>query len=79
MLCSLIYDSGVFSREMINMFSVGQVSGLVKIFIIGIYSDTMTVVNIKLCMMVLLIKLYLFIPLSMTLTIFQGHSNVEEI
>ena len=64
---------------MINMFSVGQVSGLVKNFIIGIYSDTMTVVNIKLCMMVLLIKLYLFIPLSMTLAIFQGLDSIKQL
>ena len=30
-------------------------------------------------MMVLLIELYLFIPLSVTLTIFQGHSSVKQL
>ena len=56
-------DAGVYSREIINMFLVGQVSGLVENLNIGIYSDTISVVNIlKLCMMVLLIKLHLFIP-----------------
>ena len=50
---------------------VSQVSGLVKNFTIGIYSD-------KLCMMVLLIELYLFISLSVTMTIFQGHSSVKQ-
>ena len=66
----------MYSREIINMFFLGQLSGLVINFNIGIYSDTLTVINVKLCMMVLLIELYLFIPFSVTLTIFQGHSNV---
>ena len=69
---------GVYSREMINMFFVSQVSGLVENLNIAIYSDNINVINIKLCMMVLLTELYLFIPLSVTLTIFQGHNNVEQ-
>ena len=40
--------------------------------------DTMEVINLKLCMMVLLMELYLFIPLSVTLTTFQGHRSVEQ-
>ena len=52
------------------MFFVGQVSGLVENFNVGIYSDTINVINVTLCMVVLLIELYLFIPLSVTLTIF---------
>ena len=68
----------MYSREMINMFLVSQVFQLVQIFYNGIFSDTVNVINVKLCMMVLLIKLYLFIPLSVTLTIFYGHSNVEQ-
>ena len=63
---------------MINMFVVGQVSGLVKKFNIWISSDTMNVINAKLCVVVPLIELYLFVPLSLTLTIFHGHSNVEQ-
>ena len=63
-------DSGVYSRETINMFFVGQVSWLVENFNFGIYSDIINVINVKLCMMVLPIKLNLFIPLSVTLTIF---------
>ena len=70
-------DCGVYSREIINIFLVGQVSGLVENFSIGIFSDTIYVINVKVCMMVLLIELYLFIPFSVTLTIFQGYSNVE--
>ena len=46
------------------MFLVDQVSGHVKNFNTGIYSDTIDAINVKLCIMVLLIKLYLFIPLS---------------
>ena len=65
------------SREIINMFFISQVSGLAQNFDMGIYSHTVNVINVKLCMMVLLLELYLFIPLSVTLTIFQGHSNVK--
>ena len=65
----------MYSREIINIFFVGQVSGLVESFNTGIYSDT---INVKFCMIVLLIELYLFIPLSVTLTIFQGHSTGEQ-
>ena len=56
------------------MFFVGQVSGLVKNFNFGIYPDTINVINGKLCV----IERYLFISLSLTLTIFQGHGNVEQ-
>ena len=54
-------DSGVYTKEITNMFLVGQVSGLVENFHIVIYLDTITVINAKLCMVVLLIGLYLFI------------------
>ena len=69
--------SGVYSKEIIGMFLVGQASGLVGNFDIRIFSDTITVLNVKLCMVVLLIELYLFIQLSVIWTIFQGHSNVK--
>ena len=48
---------------------VSQVSGLVEN---GVFTDTINAINVKLCMLVLLTELYLFIPLSVTLTIFQG-------
>ena len=60
------------------MFLIGQVSGLVRNFNIGIYSDTINVINVKLCMMSLLIELYMFITSSETMTICQGHSSVEQ-
>ena len=48
------------SREIINMFSVGQVPWLVENFNIYIFSDTINVINVEVSVMVLLIKLYLF-------------------
>ena len=53
-------DSGVYSREIINMFFVGQVSGLVENIDIGIYSGTVKVINVKLCMMALLTELFCY-------------------
>ena len=70
-------DSGVYSREMINMFLVSHVSGLVEMLTFG-FSHTVSVIKVKLCMVVLLIGLYLFIPPSVTVTIFQGHRNLEQ-
>ena len=49
-----LFGSGMYSREEINMFLVGQVSGLVENFNIGIFSDTINVINVQLCIMVLL-------------------------
>ena len=60
------------------MFFAGQVSGLLENFNIKIYPDTINVINVNLCMMLVLIELYVLMPLSMTLTIFQGHSNIEQ-
>ena len=53
-------------------------SGLVENFNIRIYTDTVNVINVKLCIMVLLVEFYLFIPLLVTVTIFKGHSNVKQ-
>ena len=50
-----------------------------KSFNDAIFSDTINAINVKRCMMTLLIELYLFIPRSVTLTIFQGHSGVSKI
>ena len=46
-------DVGVYSREIIIMFFVDQVSGLVENFNIRIYLDIINMINVKLCMMVL--------------------------
>ena len=73
-------DWCVFKGNRINMFFVGQVSGLVEDFNnTGIYADAINLINVELCMVVLLIELYLFKPLSVTLTIFLGQSNVKKV
>ena len=59
-----LFDSGVYSREIINMFFIGKVSRFVENLNIGIYSDAINVTNIKLCMMALLTELYLFMSLG---------------
>ena len=69
----------VCSREISYMFLVSQVSGLVENFTIGIFSDTTNVINVKRCLMVLHTELYLFITLSVTLRLFQGHRSVNQI
>ena len=65
------------SREIIYMVLVGQVSELVENLNTGIFSDTVNVISVRLCMMVLYIELYLFITVSVTLTLFRGHSHVK--
>ena len=67
----------MYSRAIIKMFFVGQGSGLVRNVNMGIYSDTINMINVKLCMIVLFIEFHLFTPLSVTLIIIQGGSNVE--
>ena len=59
------------------MLFVGQVSRLVENFNVGIFSETSNEINVKLCMMVVLIDLYLFITFSVTLTVFQDPSNIN--
>ena len=56
----------------LTMFLVEQVSWLVKDCNIGIFSDTINVINVKVCMMILLTELFLLIPFLLTLALFQG-------
>ena len=73
--CAL-YDSGVYARETMNMFLFfGQESGLVKNVNTGIFSDTITVVNVIFCLMILLIELYLFISLYFNVTAMSDSFN----
>ena len=60
------------------MLLIGQVSSLVKNFNFGIFLDTKRVINVKVCMMVLLVEGCLFMPLSVNLTIIQGKSSVYQ-
>ena len=57
----------------------GHLSGRAqKNFNIAIFSDTIIVINVQVCMMVLLTKLYLYIPLSVTLTVFKFELKMLE-
>ena len=38
---------------------------------------TFNVVGVKLCMMKIVSEFYAFVPLSMTLTLFEGHSGID--
>ena len=63
---------------MISVRPASQLSVCSKKFNIAIFSDTIDMINVKLCMMVVLIDhLYPFIPLSVTLIVFQGHCIVK--
>ena len=63
---------------MVSVKPAGQLTICGKNFNFVIFSDTINMINVKLCMMVVLIELYPFIPLSVTLIVFQGHSNVKQ-
>ena len=60
------------------MFLVGQVSGLVENFNTGNFPDTINVINVKLCMVVLHVDLYLFMTLS-AMSLFQGHRRAKQL
>ena len=72
-LCNL----GLYSKT-INMVWVSPVLGLVEKVNVGIFLDAIGVINVKVCKMVLLIELYLFILPSLTLTLFQGCSSIKQ-
>ena len=55
----------------------GQVSVYGKNFNVANFSDTM--IDVKLCIMIVLIKLYPFVPLTVTVIGFQGHSSVKQL
>ena len=52
---------------------------MAKNFNLAIFLDTVNRINAKLCTVIELIKLYLFIPLSKTLVACQGHSDIKEL
>ena len=61
------------------MFLVSQVSGLVKKLDIGIFSDTKSVTSFELCMIITLLRVYIFNVDLITLTFPQGHRFVRNI
>ena len=49
-----------------------------KNFYVVIFSDTINLINVTLCMMAVFIDLCPFIPLSLTLIVFQGHGSAKQ-
>ena len=41
--------------------------------------DTVVVISVKLCVMIVRTELYVFIPLSVALSLFQGRSSVKNL
>ena len=75
MICAALVR--VQGREL-TCFRSDMCLGLSKNFNIEIFSNSIDVINVNLCMIVHLIDLYLFIQLKVTLTIFQGHASVKQ-
>ena len=42
------------------------------------FLDTINMMNVKLCMILALIKLYPITPTTVTLIVFQGHKRVKQ-
>ena len=42
------------------------------------FLNAINMINIKLCMLIALIELYSFIPLSVILIVFKGHDSVRQ-
>ena len=65
---------------MISVRPAGRLPICGKNFNIAIFSDTIDMIKVKLCVMVVLIsliELYSFIPLC-DLIVFQGHINIKQ-
>ena len=71
-------ENATLTEEKIAEKMAYRVSGRGKNLNVAIFSDTVNVKNVKLCIMVLLTELYPFIPLSVILIRFQGHSSVKQ-
>ena len=63
---------GLAGQEASWLASLLSICG--KNFNVVIFLDAVNIINVKLWIIVVLIELYPFIPLSVTLIIFQGHS-----
>ena len=63
---------------MISFKPADRVSISGKSFNIAIFLDTVNMINVKLGMVVVLTELYPFIPLSVTLIVYQSHISVKQ-
>ena len=50
-----------------------------KNFNVAIFLDTIKVMNVKLCMVALLIETYLVISLLVTLIVYQDHNSIKQL
>ena len=75
---NILSVTDVYLKEIINLFLVSWVIGILKNLNAAIFLDIINVINVNHQIMVLLTELYLFIPLSVTMTIFQDHSSVKQ-
>ena len=62
---------------MIGVRSANHQSVCGKTFSVVIFSDPTNMMNVKLCMMVVLIVFYPFISLLVTVIVFQGHNRIK--
>ena len=69
-------DCIVYSRRWLLHFWSVKCLGLSKVLTLGC-SQTPIVINVKLCMMALMIEFYQFISLSVTFTFIQDQSSVK--
>ena len=63
---------------MISVRPASQLFIYGKDYNVVIFSDTRNTINVKLCMMIVLIKLYSLIPLYVTGAAFPGDSSVKQ-
>ena len=63
---------------MVSVRPAGRVSVRDKNFNVGIFSDTIDMINNTFCIMVVLSELYPVTPLSVTLIVFQSHNSVKQ-
>ena len=61
----------------ISVRPAGRVSVRGKNLNVANLSDTKNMINVKLCLMIVLIELYPFIPLSVNFIVFHGHGSFE--
>ena len=71
----LIKDVNLFN---VSVWPAGRVLECGRYFNNVIFLNAINMVSVKLCMVVILVELYSFIPLSVTLIVFQGHSNIQQ-
>ena len=73
---TLLFDSLEKCQSVIISVRPAECLCVAKTFTLQ-FSLTVNIINIKLCMMIVLIQLYPFIKLSVTLIAFQRHSSVK--